>query len=240
MPKKKPVVTVSGLPLRLHPAWVNIIKLQMATVILASTDDTFDVAMVKDLALRFMVLAILLFFKAQPSIKVVLLGLMLFGLQPAAAETVYDCSTAKTAVATYALGEIGECPDFRHQYRNVTHMRAQIVQRAGHQLVDGFQCQLTIERVACYCGDLHHRKYLISVHSAQLPDVVLLVVARSQPIDFMLLNVPPRKNKFFFDGFFLPLSISKNSSWHPTTIAIFSIEYPLHQISFQFVHDAIN
>ena len=125
----------------------------MAIVVLSTTTDTFDVAMIKDFAWRLLVIMAFLFFRVQPSLSMVLLYLV----HRVLAETVYDCSSAKTAIATYSLGEIGDCPDFRHQYRNVTHMQAQIVQRAGHQMVDGFQCQLTLERVACYCGDLHHQ-----------------------------------------------------------------------------------
>ena len=153
MPKRRPVVSVSGLPLRFHPAWTNILKFQVALIVLTTTVDTFDAAMIKDFAWRVLVIGTLLFFRFQPSLKLVLLYL----LHQAVAETVYDCAAANTAVATYSPGEIGECPDFKHQYRNVTHMKAQIVQRAGHQLVDGYQCQLTLERVACYCGDLHHQ-----------------------------------------------------------------------------------
>jgi hypothetical protein len=43
VPKRRPVVTVIGLPLKLHPAWTTILKLQVATVVLATTADTFDV-----------------------------------------------------------------------------------------------------------------------------------------------------------------------------------------------------
>ena len=146
-------MTVNGPPLLFHPAWTNILKFQVALVILAMTADTFDMAMIRDFMRRLLVIGVLFLFKLQPSLKMVSLYL----LHQAVAETVYDCAAANTAVATYSLGEIGECPDFRHQYRNVTHMKAQIIQRAGHQLIDGYQCQLTLERVACYCGDLHHQ-----------------------------------------------------------------------------------
>ena len=77
---------------------------------------------------------------------------------PTSAETVYDCSGAKTAVATYSLDEINECPDFAHAYRNKTLMRAQILQRSGSQLITGYQCQLTYQRESCYCGAMDARE----------------------------------------------------------------------------------
>ena len=102
-------MSVSGLPLRFHPAWTNILKFQVALIVLAKTADTFDAAMIKDLAWRVLLIGTLLFFRFQPSLKLVLLYL----LHQAVAETVYDCAAASTAVATYSLGEIGECPDFK-------------------------------------------------------------------------------------------------------------------------------
>ena len=73
-------------------------------------------------------------------------------------ERVYDCSTQTTAVATYSLDEVGECPLFEKTYKNKTLIRAQILQRSGSQLLEGFQCQLVIRREACYCSPLGNRK----------------------------------------------------------------------------------
>ena len=103
MPKRRPVVSVSGLPLRFHPAWTNILKFQVALIVLAKTADTFDAAMIKDFAWRLLVIGTLLFFRFQPSLKLVLLYL----LHQAVAETVYDCAAASTAVATYSLVKLG-------------------------------------------------------------------------------------------------------------------------------------
>ena len=77
---------------------------------------------------------------------------------PVTSERVYDCSTQTTAVATYSLDEVGECPLFEKTYKNKTLIRAQILQRSGSQLLEGFQCQLVIRREACYCSPLGNRK----------------------------------------------------------------------------------
>ena len=76
----------------------------------------------------------------------------------AKAEQVYDCSSAKTTVATYSLGEVGQCPEFEHMYRNKTLVKAQILQRSGGQIIKGYQCQLTYRREACLCSTFSHRK----------------------------------------------------------------------------------
>ena len=78
---------------------------------------------------------------------------------PVKSETVYDCSSKSTAVATYSLDEVGECPDFEHTYKNKTLIRAQILQRSGSQELEGYQCQLVYRREACYCGMLSGRKW---------------------------------------------------------------------------------
>ena len=78
---------------------------------------------------------------------------------PAKSESVYDCSSKSTAVATYSLDEVGACPDFEHTYKNKTLIRAQILQRSGTQELEGFQCQLVYRREACYCGILDGRKW---------------------------------------------------------------------------------
>ena len=78
-------------------------------------------------------------------------------------ERVYDCSTQTTAVATYSLDEVGECPPFEKTYKNKTHVRAQILQRSGNQMLEGFQCQLVIRREACYCSPLGNRKSSFSL-----------------------------------------------------------------------------
>ena len=84
--------------------------------------------------------------------------LLVSTISVAIAERVYDCSTQSTAVATYSLDEVGECPAFEKTYKNKTHIRAQILQRSGQQMLEGFQCQLVIRREACYCSTLGNRK----------------------------------------------------------------------------------
>ena len=81
-------------------------------------------------------------------------------------ERVYDCSTQTTAVATYSLDEVGECPPFEKTYKNKTHVRAQILQRSGNQMLEGFQCQLVIRREACYCSPLGNRKSSFSLEKS--------------------------------------------------------------------------
>ena len=86
--------------------------------------------------------------------------ILLMYLSAIAAERVYDCSTQTTAVATYSLDEVGACPPFERTYKNKTLIRAQILQRSGSQVLEGFICQLVIRREACYCSKLGNRKSL--------------------------------------------------------------------------------
>lgn len=158
MRRRRLVADCNDFPVTLPSSWIRLLYLEIALVFLVTTPDTFDGLMIKTFIWRCTILLGLFLCKSHTSPKAIMVLAITVLAKPVSSETVYDCSTANTAIATYSLAEIGECPDFKHQYRNKTHMRAQILQRSGAQMIEGFQCQLTYERSACYCGQLHARK----------------------------------------------------------------------------------
>ena len=158
--RRKDNIHLSDFPVKLPSSWRRILYVQLAMLFILAFPGTFDIAQTTKIFLwRAFVVTGLFYGKVRASLSLCIMLILAFWAVPARTEMVYDCSSAKTAVATYSLDEIGECPDFKHTYRNKTLMRAQILQRAGSQLIEGFQCQLTYQRKACYCGALHARKF---------------------------------------------------------------------------------
>ena len=78
-----------------------------------------------------------------------------------AGETVFDCATKTSAIATYSLDDISECPPFQATYANKTKIKAQILQRGGSKSLKAYQCRLVMRREACYCSMLGNRELKI-------------------------------------------------------------------------------
>ena len=156
----------SWAPAKLKISWVVISHLCMSTLIIALLPwSNSQIKIFEFLAWVSLILANAQRFHSSPTPKRHLALMLAILASPntvskVTGEQVYDCSTAKTTVATYSLGEVGECADYQHMYRNKTLVRAQILQRSGGQIIKGYQCQLTYRREACRCGPLSHRKKL--------------------------------------------------------------------------------
>ena len=88
-----------------------------------------------------------------------------------AGETVFDCATKSSAIATYSLDDISECPPFQATYANKTKIKAQILQRGGSKSLKAYQCRLVMRREACYCSMLGNRELEITkkIFKSHLP-----------------------------------------------------------------------
>ena len=154
----------SWAPAKLKISWVVLSHLCMTTLVVAILPwSTTQIQLFEFLAWASLIVANGHRFRSSPTPKRHLALMLAILASPTtvskvSGEQVYDCSTAKTTVATYSIGEVGECPDFEHMYRNKTLIRAQILQRSGGQLLKGYQCQLTSRREACRCGAFSQRK----------------------------------------------------------------------------------
>ena len=160
------LILSSWTPVKLKASWVAAGHLSITIFVLAVLPwSSYQVKILEFAAWILIVIANAMQFRASPTPKRHIALILAILASPSVvstvdAEQVYDCSSTQTTVATYSLGEVGQCPDFEHMYRNKTLIRAQILQRSGGQLIKGYQCQLTYRREACHCGFASQRKFI--------------------------------------------------------------------------------